>query len=152
VPRSFDPAAAKIESFYLYSIDDLAHVANDNIKLREGDLEQAVEIIFDSVSAFMDWFTTRDIGPVFGQLRSAFEQICEIEMGKFFVGPRQEACCREVMEASMGRVVNKLCHCVIRNLDNLSREHSAEEAEQLAQRILENARQIISEDRKKSNS
>ena len=152
VPRSFDPAAAKIESFYLYSIDDLAHVANDNIKLREGDLEQAVEIIFDSVSAFMDWFTTRDVGPVFGQIRSAFEQIREIEMEKFFVGPRQEACCREVMEASMGRVVNKLCHCVIRNLDILSREHSAEEAEQLAQSILENAKQIISEDQKKNNS
>jgi len=150
VPRSFDPAAGKIESVYLYSIDDLAQVAKDNIKLREGDLEQAVEIICDSVSAFMDWFATRDVGPVFGQIRAAFEQIREIEMEKFFVGPRQEACCKELMEASMGRVVNKLCHCVIKNLDILSREHSAEEAEQLAQSILENAKQIISEGKKKN--
>ena len=150
VPRSFDPGAGKIESVYLYSIDDLAQVAKDNIKLREGDLEGAVAIICDSVSAFMDWFSTRDVGPVFGQIRAAFEQIREIEMEKFFVGPRQDACCREIMQASMGRVVNKLCHCVIKNLNILSKEHSAEEAEQFAQSILENAKQIISEDKKKN--
>jgi glutamyl-tRNA reductase len=152
VPRSFDPAVSRIENVYLYSIDDLAQVAKDNIKLREGDLEQAIEIILESVSDFTDWFMTRDVGPVFGQIRAAFEEIREIEMEKFFVGPRQEACCREAMEASMGRVVNKLCHCVIKNLDILSREHSAEEAEQLAKSILENAKQIISENKKKSPS
>ena len=152
VPRSFDPMVSRIENVYLYSIDDLARVAKDNIKLREGDLEQAIEIIWESVSVFMDWFMIRDVGPVFGQIRAAFEEIREIEMEKFFVGPRQEACCREAMEASMARVVNKLCHCVIKNLDILSREHSAEEAEQLAKSILENAKQIISENKKKSPS
>lgn len=152
VPRSFDPAAGKIENVYLFSIDDLAQVAQDNIKLREGDLEQAIEIIFDSVSAFMDWFQTRDVGPVIGQIKNAFEQIREIEMEKFFVGPRRQAGCRESMDAAMGRVVNKLCHCVIKNLDILSKEHGAEEAEKFAQHILENAKHIISEDEKRSSS
>ena len=149
VPRSFDPAVSKIENVYLYSIDDMAQVAQDNIKLREGDLEQAVEIICEEVAAFMDWFATRDVGPVFGQIKQAFEQIREIELEKFFVGPRQEAYCREIMEATVNRVVNKLCHCVIRNIDILSKEHSAKEAEQLAQSILENAKQIISDEQKK---
>ncbi len=152
VPRSFDPAVGKIEDVYLYSIDDLAQVAQDNIKLREGDLEQAIEIICESVSAFMDWFMTRDVGPLIGQIRDAFEQIREIEMEKFFVGPRQQACCKEIMEASMGRVVNKLCHCVIKNIDILSKEHGPEEAEKFAHNILENAKQIISEDEKKLNN
>ena len=150
VPRSFDPAVGKIENVYLYSIDDLAQVAQDNIKLREGDLEQAIEIICESVSAFMDWFMTRDVGPLIGQIREAFEQIREIEMEKFFVGPRQQACCKELMETSMGRVINKLCHCVIKNIDILSKEHGSEEAEKFAQSIIENAKQIISEDLKKN--
>ena len=150
VPRSFDPAVSKIDNVYLYSIDDLAQVAQDNIKLRECDLEQAVEIICEEVAAFMDWFMTRDVGPVFGQIKAAFEQIREIEMDKFFVGPREQACCKDLMEATVGRVVNKLCHCVIKNLDILSKEHSAEEAEQLAQSILGNAKQIIAEDKKKN--
>lgn len=150
VPRSFDPRVGKLENVYLYSIDDLAQVAEDNIKLREGDLEQAIEIICDSVSAFMDWFQIRDVGPVIGQIKVAFEQIREIELDKFFVGPRHEAGCRELMEASMGRIVNKLCHCVIKNIDILSKEHGPEEAEKFAHHILENAKQIILEDQKKN--
>ncbi|MHC4906338.1 MAG: glutamyl-tRNA reductase, partial [Planctomycetota bacterium] len=90
VPRSFDPAISEIDDVYLYCIDDLAQVAQDNIKLREGDLEQAIEIICEYVSAFMDWFMTRDVAPLFGQIKNAFEQIRETEMEKFFVGPRQD--------------------------------------------------------------
>jgi glutamyl-tRNA reductase len=152
VPRSFDPAIGQINDVYLYCIDDLAQVAQDNIKLREGDLEQAIEIICEYVSAFMDWFTTRDVAPLFGQIRSAFEEIRETEMGKFFVGPRQEAGCRELMEASMNRIVNKLCHCVIKNIDTISKEHSSEEAEQLARNILADAKDIISETKTKKRN
>ncbi len=147
VPRSFEPAVGQIENVYLYSIDDLAQVAQDNIKLREGDLERAVEIICQSVSAFMDWFQTRDVGPLMGQIREAFEKIRETEMEKFFVGPRQDAHCKELLDAAMGRVVNKLCHCVIKNIDLLSKEHGIQEAERFAQSIIENARQIMSEDK-----
>lgn len=145
VPRSFDPAIAEMDDVYLYCIDDLAQVAQDNIKLREGDLEQAIEIICEYVSAFMDWFMTRDVAPLFGQIKNAFEQIREIEMEKFFVGPRQDAGCKELMKVSMGRMVNKLCHCIIKNIDIISKEHSAQEAEQLAQNILADAKGIISE-------
>jgi glutamyl-tRNA reductase len=152
VPRSFDPAISQIENVYLYSIDDLAQVAQDNIKLREGDLEQAIEIICEYVSAFMDWFATRDVGPLVGKIRNAFEEIREIEMDRFFVGPRRDAYCKELMESSMGRVVNKLCHCVINNIDLLSKEHGPEEAEKFAQSILANAQDIISEDKNQKRS
>jgi glutamyl-tRNA reductase len=148
VPRGFDPQIGNIENVYLYSIDDLAEVARDNIKLREGDLEKAVEVIYASVSSFMDWFETRDVGPVIGKIRDAFEKIRESEMEKFFVGPRQQAGCREAMEASMARVVNKLCHCVLKNIDILSRERGADEAEKFAQNILADAQQMIAEDKK----
>lgn len=152
VPRSFDPAISRIENVYLYSIDDLAQVAQDNIKLREGDLEQAIEIIYEYVSAFMDWFATRDVGPLVGKIRNAFEEIREIEMDKFFVGPRRDAHCKELMDSSMARVVNKLCHCVINNIDLLSKEHGSEEAEKFAQSILANAQDIISDDKNKKGS
>jgi glutamyl-tRNA reductase len=152
VPRSFDPAAAEIENVYLYSIDDLSQVAQDNVKLREGDLEQAIEIICESVSAFMDWFLTRDVGPVIGQIKDAFEKIRKNEMDKFFVGPRQEAHCKDLMGTVMGRIINKLCHCVIKNIDVLSKEHGPQEAEKFAQQILDNAQQILTEEAKKSES
>ena len=150
VPRCFDPEIGRIENVYLYSIDDLAQVASDNIQLRQGDLEQAVQIIHGSVSEFMDWFLTRDVGPLVGRVKEAFEQIRDIEMGKFFVGPRQNADCKQQMDASVGRIINKLCHCVINNIDLISKEHGPEEAEKFAENILANAHDIISEDKNQS--
>ena len=50
----------------------------------------------------------------------------------------------------MGRIVNKLCHCVINNIDLLSKEHGPEEAEKFVQSILANAQDIISEDKKRN--
>lgn len=152
VPRSFDPAISRLENVYLYSIDDLAQVAEGNIKLREGDLERAIEIIYEYVSAFMDWFSTRDVGPLIGKIQNAFEQISNLEMDKFFVGPRQDANCKQHMEASISRVVNKLCHCVIKNIDMLSKEHGPQEAEKFAKGILENAQEIISDDKTRESS
>jgi glutamyl-tRNA reductase len=137
VPRCFDPEIGRIENVYLYSIDDLARVASDNIQLRQGDIEQAVHIIHSSVSAFTDWFLTRDVGPLVGRVKAAFEQIRDIEMDKFFIGPRQNADCKQQMDASVGRIINKLCHCVINNIDLISKEHA-------------NAHDIISEEKNKN--
>ena len=56
------------------------------------------------------------------------------------------------MENSMNRIVNKLCHCIIKNIDIISKEHSSEEAEQLARNILADAQGILLESKtKKSN-
>jgi glutamyl-tRNA reductase len=46
------------------------------------------------------------------------------------------------MEAMVARVVNKLLHCVIRNLNVVAREQGSEEAARLATGIVEQARQI----------
>ena len=73
-------------------------------------------------------------------------------MDKFFVGPRRDAHCKELMDSSMARVVNKLCHCVINNIDLLSKEHGPEEAEKFAQSVLANAKDIISDDKNQKGS
>lgn len=150
VPRSFDPDIAEIQNVQLYSIDDLAEVARDNIKLRQGDLEKAIEIVYASVSAFMEWFEMRDVGPVIGQIKDAFERIMDLELNRVFSGDRQKADRRETFEASMVRVVNKLCHCMISNIDAFSREFGAEKAAEFAHNMLADARRIIAEDETKN--
>lgn len=149
VPRSFDPTINKLENAYLYCIDDLSQVVEKNIKLREGDLEKAVEIICQGVSDYMDWFATREIGPLIGQMKNAFEQIRIEEMEKFFVGQRQEACCKEMMNATVSRVVNKFLYCVIRNVNHVAVHHGPEEAVSLAKSIIEHAETIIDDDKQK---
>lgn len=147
VPRNFEPEVNEIENVYLYSVDDLAGVVEKNLKLREEEVDQAVEIICEKTAGFMDWFNLREIGPLLGRMKEQFEQIRRNETDRFFTGHREEANCRDTMESMVNRVVNKLLHCVIKNVNAVAREHGAEKAAKLASDIADDARQIAKENR-----
>lgn len=142
VPRCFDPAVSRLKNVHLYSIDDLAGIARDNMKLREGDLEQAVEIICESVSVFMDWYLMRDVGPLIGQIKDAFGQLYEIEQEKLLTVARQEK--QYNQNTSRECMMNKLCHRTIKNINVISKEQGPEKAEAFARNLLADARQVIS--------
>jgi glutamyl-tRNA reductase len=145
VPRNFEPCINEIPNVYLYSIDELKEVAEQNLKAREEDVSKCLEIIYDSAAEFMEWFHARDIGPLIGRMKSRFMQIGQNELERFFVGPRQEASCRLVMEETVNRVVNKLLHCVISNVNSVAKETGPTEAAKLVDTILQQAREIACE-------
>jgi glutamyl-tRNA reductase len=145
VPRNFEPHVNELEDVYLYGIDDLAQVVERNRKARERDIARGMEIVRDNAADFMEWFGAKDIGPLIGRMKEQFAQIGKNELERFFVGARQEASCREVMEAMVGRVINKLLHCVIKNVDTVAKENGAAEAARLLDSIVRQAEQISSE-------
>ena len=151
VPRNFEPAVNELEGIYLYSIDDLTAVVEQNRKTREKDVAQGMEIVLDNVADFMEWFGARDLGPLIGRMKEQFTQISQNEMDRFFVGVREEACCKEVLEAMVNRIVNKLLHCVIKNVDEVARKNGASEAAKLVDTIVRQAEAISSEPKHKEN-
>jgi len=145
VPRNFEPAVNEIESVFLYSIDDLSRVVEENRRSRQKDIAKAREIISAKVNEFMDWLSTGDIGPLIGQMKEKFRQIARQELDGFFVGLRGQACCRPVMEAMINRLVNKLLHCVIKNVDAVAKKHGPGEAAKLLSSIVQRAEEIAAE-------
>ena len=145
VPRNFEPAVNELEGVYLYSVDDLAAVVEQNLKARRRDMAKGMEIVLENVTDFTEWFGSRDLGPLIGRMKQQFRQIGENEMERFFVGVRQEASCREVMEDMVNRVVNKLLHCVIKNVNIVAKENGATEAAKMVDSIVRQAEEIISE-------
>jgi len=145
VPRNFDPAINELEEVYLYSVDDLAEVAEQNRKARERDMARGMRIVAESAAEFMEWFGARDIGPLIGRMKEQFARIGKEEMERFFVGPRQDASCRDVMEAMINRVVNKLVHCVIHNVNLVARDNGPAEAARLLDSIVRRAEEIASQ-------
>ena len=143
VPRNIDPEVNKLENLYLYSIDDLAQVVEENIKLREDDMDLAVEIICERVAEFMEWFATRELGPLIGQIKESFEKISHDETAKFVAGDCADAGCKDGIEAMVSRIVNKLLHCVIRNINVAAKEKSPKEAAKLAESIVAHAEEIV---------
>lgn len=145
VPRNFDPAINGIEDVYLYSMEELKGVAEQNLKARQEDITSGLEIVYANAADFMNWFHAKDIGPLIGHMKAEFRQISHNELRRFFVGARQDASCRLVMEAMVNRVVNKLLHCVISNVGTVAREAGPAEAARLVGTILEQAREIACE-------
>jgi glutamyl-tRNA reductase len=145
VPRNFEPAVSEIEEVYLYSIDDLSMVVEQNQKVRQEDMAKGMQIVEESVNEFMDWLRTKDVGPLIGQMRQEFAQISQKELERFFGGPRQEASCKAVAESMVNRIVNRLLHCVIKNVDTVSRRQGAEEAANMISDIIKQAEEISAE-------
>jgi glutamyl-tRNA reductase len=99
----------------------------------------------------MDWFRARDIGPLLGQMKERFAQISQKELERFFVGDRRDASCRDVMESMVRRIVNRILHCVIKNVDVVAKEHGADEAAKLVDSMVRRAEEISSETTDKDN-
>ena len=145
VPRNFEPSVNEFEGVYLYSVDDLTAVVEQNRKARQRDMTRGMEIVLESVAEFMEWFGAKDIGPLIGRMKQQFAQIGKNEMERFFVGCRQDASCKEILEAMVNRVVNKLLHCVIKNVNAVAKENGATEAARLVAHIVRQAEEITSE-------
>jgi glutamyl-tRNA reductase len=145
VPRNFEPAVNEIDDVYLYSIDELKAVADQNLKAREEDISRGLEIVYQNAADFMEWLHAKDIGPLIGRMKAEFRLIGRNELERFFVGPRQDAACRVTMEATINRVVNRLLHCVIHNVHTVAKEAGPTEAAKLVDAILQQAREISCE-------
>jgi len=145
VPRNFEPAVNEIKNVHLYSIDELSGVAKENLNARQEDITRGMQIISEKTNDFMNWFGAREIGPLIGQMKEQFGQISRNELERFFTGKRQEASCKEVLETMVNRIVNKLLHCVISNVESTAKKDSPTEAARMVSNIVRQAEKISDE-------
>lgn len=139
VPRNFDPAIHKLPDVYLYSVDDLASVAQENLAARQEDMEAAGAIVEDNVISFMDWFGVSDIGPLVGRMRENFRQVGAGELAGFLAGEPKaaDAASRQQLEVMVNRTMNKVVHRLVNGLYHLARERGPEEARHFLEILLE---------------
>jgi glutamyl-tRNA reductase len=76
VPRDVDPAAGELEDVYLYTVDDLHGVIEENLRTRREAARQAEEIIDTQVVHFMQWLESRD---TFATIRALRERAGDIQ-------------------------------------------------------------------------
>ena len=145
VPRNFEPAVNELENVYLYSVDDLSEVVDQNRKIRKKDMAKGTRIVEDSVTDFMNWFRAKDIGPLIGKMRAEFTRISEKELNRFFVGVRHEASCKAAAESMVKRIVNRLLHCVIKNVNTVAQKQGTAEAAKLVNGIVKQAEDVLCE-------
>lgn len=55
VPRNIEVSAEKLDNVYLYNIDDLQGIADENMALRKSQLDECSRLIRNQRQFFMDW-------------------------------------------------------------------------------------------------
>jgi glutamyl-tRNA reductase len=60
VPRDIEPEVGELGDVYLYTVDDLQEVIQENLRSRQQAAEQATEIIDFQVEEFMAWLRSLD--------------------------------------------------------------------------------------------
>jgi glutamyl-tRNA reductase len=72
VPRDIEPAVGKLDDVFLYTIDDLREVIDENLRSRQHAAREAEAMIELSVEHFMGWWRALDLrNPVAGLRRGA---------------------------------------------------------------------------------
>jgi glutamyl-tRNA reductase len=80
VPRDVDAAVGEIEQVFLYNIDDLQSIVEENISRRAAEVEHAESIVNEEVTKFMGWQRSRSAVPTVVALRQRFETIRRSEL------------------------------------------------------------------------
>lgn len=69
VPRDVDPAITQLENVFLYDIDDLEGIVQENLAERKAAAEKILVMIDDELSQFKEWLNMLGVVPVIAALR-----------------------------------------------------------------------------------
>lgn len=83
VPRNVEPATAQVYNLFLYDIDDLQKVVDDNAGRRAREAERAEAVVADEVERFAEWWQGLDAVPTLVALRQRIERLREEETERF---------------------------------------------------------------------
>ena len=110
VPRDIEPEVNELDDIYLYSVDDLQSVINENMESRLQAAEQAHEIIDTQVSHFLDWQRSLGAVDIIAQIRQHTQDISNdvLNKAKRQLAAGQDA--EQVLEYLANTLTNKFLH------------------------------------------
>ena len=110
VPRDIDPRVGELEDVYLYTIDDLRHVVDENVKARQEEAAVARRLIDEDVAEYMAGLKVLDAVPAIrelrGQAEAARDQLLEEARRLLASGHAPDA----VLEQLASSLTNRLLH------------------------------------------
>ena len=80
LPRDVEAEVGKLDQVFLYNIDDLRSIVNENLARRTSELERAEAIVAEELGRFTAWMQSREIIPTVVALRQRFETIRQSEL------------------------------------------------------------------------
>ena len=90
VPRDVEASVGDIEQVFLYNVDDLQTIVQENLSRRSSEVERAEAIVSEELAKFAAWLRSRGAVPTIVALRERFDRIRRSELNRLdgkLVGP-----------------------------------------------------------------
>jgi glutamyl-tRNA reductase len=108
MPRNFPQALSSIDGVYLYNVDDLASIVDENKQIREDAANDAEVIVEYGLHQFGLWLERLQREPETLSLRSQIQLICQGELERAMPGLRFED--PMLLESLIDRISGKVAH------------------------------------------
>jgi glutamyl-tRNA reductase len=111
IPRDVEAAVADQPNVFLYNIDDLQQIVDDNLGRRRAQLPQAESIVSQGVDDFWAWYSSLAVVPTIRALRDRGEQMRRAEVERALrqlshLSPEDQL----AIDALTRSLVNKVLH------------------------------------------
>lgn len=111
IPRDVEPAVGGQPNVFLYNIDDLQQIVDDNLGRRRAQLPQAQSIVSQGVEDFWTWYASLAVVPTIRALRDRGEQMRRAEVERALrqlshLSPEDQL----AIDALTRSLVNKVLH------------------------------------------
>jgi len=111
VPRDIDPKINRLPNVYVYDIDDLKSVIDENIEDRRREALKGERIVDEAVIRFRQWHESLDVVPTVVALRKKMSAIADSEIKRTFGSlPHLTEKDREAVGRMTTAIVNKILH------------------------------------------
>ncbi len=111
LPRDVDPRVGELANVFLFDIDDLRKIVDENLLRRREEWPLAERLVAEGVVEYTKWYEARVAVPLIKRLRAEAERVRRREVAKTLKGlqhlaPEE----RQRIEALSHQLVNKVLH------------------------------------------
>jgi len=110
VPRDIDPQVNRLSNSYVYDIDDLQGVIDENIEDRQKEAIKGERIVDEAVIQFRDWSASLEVVPTIVALRNKLESIAETEIKKTLQSNKIPESGAQPIKKMADSLINKILH------------------------------------------
>jgi glutamyl-tRNA reductase len=107
-PRNVHPNVGELDRVFLYDLDALESIAEQNLARRRKEIPKVEGIIVEEVDRFISWYESLDMVPVIRALRGRFNEIAEKELERQV--KNFDVADREALREYTRALLNKLLH------------------------------------------
>jgi glutamyl-tRNA reductase len=110
VPRDIDPEINRLNNTYVYDIDDLKGVIDENVEDRQKEAIKGERIVDEAVIRFREWYESLDVVPTIVALRNKMESITAAELKKTLQSSMISEQDATALHKMAGSLINKILH------------------------------------------